>query len=31
MWKLLEKGKLIDVNMNKKGKKFQKRVKPLEE
>ena len=31
MWKLLEKGKLIDVNMNKQGKKFQKRVKPLEE
>ncbi|MCA6423766.1 MAG: hypothetical protein IM568_13270 [Flavobacterium sp.] len=31
MWKLLEKGKLVDVNMNKQGKKFQKRVKPLEE
>jgi antitoxin component YwqK of YwqJK toxin-antitoxin module len=31
MWKILEKGKLIDVNMNKQGKKFQKRVKPLEE
>lgn len=31
MWKMLEKGKLIDVNMNKQGKKFQKRVKPLEE
>ncbi|MGL2964564.1 toxin-antitoxin system YwqK family antitoxin [Flavobacterium sp. RSB2_4_14] len=31
MWKLLEKGKLINVNMDKQGKKFQKRVKPLEE
>jgi len=30
MWKLFEKGKLIDVNMNNQGKKFQKRVKPLE-
>jgi antitoxin component YwqK of YwqJK toxin-antitoxin module len=31
MWKVLEKDKLKDVNMNKQGKKFQKRVKPLEE
>jgi len=31
MWKILEKDKLKDVNMNKQGKKFQKRVKPLEE
>jgi antitoxin component YwqK of YwqJK toxin-antitoxin module len=31
MWKILEKGKLKDVNMNNQGKKFQKRVKPLEE
>ncbi|WP_162126291.1 toxin-antitoxin system YwqK family antitoxin [Flavobacterium phycosphaerae] len=31
MWKILEKNKLKDVNMNKQGKKFQKRVKPLEE
>ena len=30
MWKILEKGKLKDVNMNKQGKKFQKRVKPIE-
>ena len=27
MWKILEKGKLKDVNMNKQGKKFQKKVK----
>ena len=26
MWKILEKGKLKDVNMNKQGKKFQKKV-----
>lgn len=31
IWKVLEKGKLKDVNMNKQGKKFQKRVKPLEQ
>jgi len=31
MWKVLEKSKLKDVNMNKQGKKFQKRVKPVEE
>ncbi|WP_333601025.1 toxin-antitoxin system YwqK family antitoxin [Flavobacterium sp.] len=31
MWKILEKDKLKDVNMNKQGKKFQKRVKPLEQ
>lgn len=31
IWKILEKGKLKDVNMNKQGKKFQKRVKPLED
>jgi len=31
MWKVFEKGKLKDVNMNKQGKKFQKRVKPLED
>jgi antitoxin component YwqK of YwqJK toxin-antitoxin module len=31
VWKVLEKGKLKDVNMNKQGRKFQKRVKPLEE
>jgi antitoxin component YwqK of YwqJK toxin-antitoxin module len=31
VWKILEKEKLIEVNMNKQGKKFQKRVKPLEE
>lgn len=31
MWKVLEKGKLKDVNMNKRGKKFQKRVKPVED
>jgi antitoxin component YwqK of YwqJK toxin-antitoxin module len=31
MWKILEKGKLIDVNMNYQNIKFQKRVKPLEE
>jgi len=31
MWKVLEKGKLKDVNMNKQGKKFQKRVKPLQD
>ena len=30
MWKILENGKLKDVNMNLQGKKFQKRVKPLE-
>lgn len=31
VWKILEKGKLKEVNMNKQGKKFQKRVKPLEQ
>ncbi|MGL2967228.1 toxin-antitoxin system YwqK family antitoxin [Flavobacterium sp. XGLA_31] len=31
VWKILEKGKLKEINMNKQGKKFQKRVKPLEE
>ena len=30
IWKILEKGKVKDVNMNLQGKKFQKRVKPLE-
>lgn len=30
MWKILEKGKLKDVNMNKQGKKFQKRPKTVE-
>jgi ribosomal protein S30 len=30
VWKILEKDKLNDVNMNKQGKKFQKRVKKLE-
>lgn len=31
VWKILEKGKLKDVNMDKQRPKFQKRVKPLEE
>lgn len=31
IWKVLEKGKLKNVNMNLQGKKFQKRVKPLEQ
>ena len=31
VWKILEKGKLKDVNMDKQRRKFQKRVKPLEE
>ncbi|MEY2629979.1 MAG: hypothetical protein RLZZ469_876 [Bacteroidota bacterium] len=31
IWKILEKGKLKDVNMDKQRRKFQKRVKPLEE
>lgn len=31
VWKILEKGTLKNVNMNLQGKKFQKRVKPLEE
>jgi len=31
IWKILEKGTLKNVNMNLQGKKFQKRVKPLEE
>nr|WP_294935451.1 hypothetical protein [uncultured Flavobacterium sp.] len=31
MWKVLEKGKLVNVNMNLQGKKFQKRTKPVEE
>jgi len=31
IWKILEKGNLKNVNMNHQGKKFQKRVKPLEE
>jgi antitoxin component YwqK of YwqJK toxin-antitoxin module len=30
MWKVFENGKLKDVNMNKPGKKFQKRPKPTE-
>lgn len=30
VWKIFEKGKMIDVNMNKQGKKFRKRTKPLE-
>jgi antitoxin component YwqK of YwqJK toxin-antitoxin module len=30
IWKILEKGKLKDVNMNKQGKKFQKRPKTVE-
>lgn len=31
LWKILEKGKLKEVNMDKQNRKFQKRVKPLEE
>jgi antitoxin component YwqK of YwqJK toxin-antitoxin module len=31
IWKILEKDTLKEVNMNKQGKKFQKRVKPLEQ
>jgi antitoxin component YwqK of YwqJK toxin-antitoxin module len=31
VWKIIEKGKLKDVNMDKQRRKFQKRVKPLEE
>ncbi len=31
VWQILEKDKLKEVNMNKQGKKFQKRVKPLEQ
>lgn len=31
IWKILEKGKVKNVNMNLQGKKFQKRVKPLEQ
>ncbi|MEW5677318.1 hypothetical protein ABGT15_13465 [Flavobacterium enshiense] len=31
MWKMLENGKLKNVNMNLQGKKFQKRTKPLED
>ena len=31
IWKIHEKGKLKDVNMDKQRRKFQKRVKPLEE
>lgn len=31
IWKLTEKGKQKNVNMNFQGKKFQKRVKPLEQ
>ena len=31
LWKMLEKDKLKDVNMDRQGKKFQKRVKPLEQ
>ncbi len=31
LWKILEKGKMKEVNMNKQGKKFQKRVKPIED
>lgn len=31
LWKILEKGKLKEVNMDKQRRKFQKRVKPLEE
>jgi antitoxin component YwqK of YwqJK toxin-antitoxin module len=31
IWKILEKETLKNVNMNLQGKKFQKRVKPLEE
>jgi antitoxin component YwqK of YwqJK toxin-antitoxin module len=31
IWKILEKGKLKEVNMDKQRRKFQKRVKPLEE
>ena len=31
IWKLTEKGKEKNVNMNFQGKKFQKRVKPLEQ
>lgn len=30
-WKVLEKDKLVEVNMDKQGKKFQKRAKPIEE
>jgi antitoxin component YwqK of YwqJK toxin-antitoxin module len=30
LWKIFEKGKMKEVNMNKQGKKFQKRTKPLE-
>ncbi|WP_412477128.1 toxin-antitoxin system YwqK family antitoxin [Flavobacterium sp. TBRC 19031] len=31
VWKIMEKGKLKDVNMDKQRRKFQKRVKPVEE
>lgn len=31
MWQVLEKGKVKEVNMNKQGKKFQKRVKALKD
>lgn len=31
VWKIMEKGKLKDVNMDKQHRKFQKRVKPVEE
>lgn len=30
VWQLLQKSKLVEVNMNKQGKKFQKREKPIE-
>jgi hypothetical protein len=30
MWKILEDGKLKNVNMNLQGKKFEKRTKPVE-
>jgi len=31
IWKILQKDKLVDVNMNKQGKKFQKRIKPIQQ
>lgn len=31
IWKIFEKGKVVTKNMNLQGKKFQKRVKPLEQ
>ena len=31
IWKILQKDKLVDVNMNIKGKKFEKRIKPIQQ